>query len=53
MACNCRKQPEPTPPPIPVEVQEHFIKELDEYKSPISEPTIDEIENNEYPLIED
>jgi len=55
MGCNCKKTKVEAPPPIPVEVQEHFIKELDEYKSPISEPIIDEVINQipPYPLIED
>ncbi len=58
MGCGCKKQIQGTAtevPKVPDELKEHFIQELDEYKSPISEPVIDEVINQipPYPLIED
>lgn len=51
--CNCgKKKPEPTPPPIPKEVEDKFIKELNEFNKDVE---ITETPNPHppYPLIED
>ena len=52
--CNCKKKKEEAPPPIPKELEDKFIKELNEfYEEQDNKQKDDENPHPPYPLIED
>ena len=53
--CNCKKTKitEPTPPPIPKEVEDKFIKELNEFYTEEDNKKDEKYPYPDYPLIED